>query len=484
MTSIYRADHVVAHRDGRHVLIADGEVVVENDRIVAVGARSGRRADVVRELGRAVLMPGLIDLNALCDVDHLTLGSWATPQIAPGLMWSSEYFTHRRHHVFTARQRAAVRRYALAQLALRGITTFMLIGSEIHSAWAEDDDDLVAFADVAEEFGLRGFMGNAFRSGINATDMEGNPTILFDEDEGRRGFADALRFVEHLDERANPLLTGVLLPCRIETLTEELMTQVAQASRERDLLVRLHALQGLPERASVLDLHGATPMDLLDRTGLLNERLLIPHMVYTDAHPDIDGDATDLARLAQAGVTLVHCPLTSFRLGQALHSFDAYREAGIRICLGTDSFPPDLIRGIDLGMHLSRLIEGRHDAGSLAHFIEAATLGGAAALRRPDLGRIEVGAQADLAAYDLSGLRRGVLDDPLRTLVLGGTAECSTLTVVAGREIMLGGDLLGVDMPALEREGQVLFDTMKNAYPERDYAGRSVDELFPPTFPS
>ncbi|WP_156322592.1 amidohydrolase family protein, partial [Leucobacter musarum] len=68
--------------------------------------------------------------------------------------------------------------------------------------------------------------------------------------------------------------------------------------------------------------------------------------------------------------------------------------------------------------------------------VEAATLGGARALRRPDLGRIAPGAAADLVAFSLADLRTGAIDDPVRTLTLAGTARDAHFSMVAGRTVM------------------------------------------------
>ncbi|MFM9371377.1 chlorohydrolase family protein [Streptomyces sp. Da 82-17] len=486
MRTRWRARHVLAHQDGGHVLLRDGELVWEDDVIVYVGPRYDGPVDEDRDLGESLVLPGLIDLDALTDIDHLVLDSWHDAERGRGLQWSLDYFRHRRRDVFTPEERATVRTYALVQLALHGITTYMPIASEVHSSWAEPYEELVTMADLSRRLGLRGYLGPAYRSGINVALPDGGRDVAFDEEQGRAGLRDAVRFLDHLDKLADPLLTGVLLPCRIETLTEELLRATAATARERDVLVRLHALQGMTERAVVQRRHGVTPLQLLDDTGLLDPelRLLVPHTVVVDRHPDVHGeDRGDLARLARAGVSVVHCPLTSLRYGSALHSFDAYREAGLNLCLGTDSFPPDLVRGMDVGVHLAKLVDGRMDAGAAEHYVDAATLGGARALGRGDLGRLEPGAQADAVAFDIGDIRDGVQDDPVRTFLLSGTARQATNSVVAGRPVLVDGALPGVDLPALRERAQALFEKMRSAYTERDGLRRDPDTLFPPTFP-
>ncbi|WP_104174841.1 chlorohydrolase family protein [Arthrobacter sp. Y81] len=477
------ARHVLGHEDGGHVLLDDACVVYRDDTIEFVGREYRGSVDNERHLGEALLIPGLIDLDALADVDHLLLDSWAGPELAAGYQWSEDYFRNRRADVFTAEERQQIREYALIQLVLHGITTYMPIASEVHSGWAETFDEIAGMARTSRRLGLRAYLGPAYRGGVNVLRRDGERSVLFDDGEGAAGFADAARFLDFARGLADPLVQGVLLPCRIETLGSDLLKATAQLSAERDVLVRLHSLQGLVERRIIQDAHGVTPLELIEQAGLLNERLLIPHATYTDRNPAVHGeDRGELAKLADSGVSIVHCPLTSMRYGSTLDSFGAYREAGINIALGTDSFPPDLIRGIDAGVQLAKILAGDAGAGDVAGYFDAATLGGARALRRPDLGRLEAGSQADMVAFSLDDFRDGVRDDPLRTLLLNGTARQAVLSVVAGRTLMADGEIDGVDLGYWRRRGQELFDKMKAAYTLRDASRRTTAELFPPVY--
>lgn len=477
------ARYVLGFDGTRHTLIEDGEVVFSGDSIVFVGRNYGGPVDEQRDYGQSLVMPGLIDLDALADIDHLILDSWASPDVAAGHLWSDDYFARRRD-VFTPAERATLREFALAQLALHGITTYMPIASEIHSSWAEGFDELVDMAETSRRIGLRGYLGPAYRSGVHVTTAAGGREVHFDEDRGLAGLRDAERFLDHAAGLADPLVTGALLPCRIETLSEDLMRETARIARERDALVRLHCLQSPLEDGLLQRSAGRGVWELLESTGLFGTRLLIPHGVVIDAKdPAASAPGGPLDTLARHGVSIVHCPLTSFRYQKQLVSFDRFREAGINLCLGTDSFPPDLVRGIDVGMHLARLAEGRPDAGTLADYFDAATLGGARALGRADLGRLTPGMQADITVVSLGNFGDGVVEDPLRTLVLNGTARQATDTFVAGRPVVVDGALPGVDLDALRAEGQRLFDQMRAAYSERDIQRREPDELFPPAYP-
>jgi cytosine/adenosine deaminase-related metal-dependent hydrolase len=496
--TIVRASWVLAYDEvtGDHVLVDDGEVVIEGGTIERAGRRApdtAERADHVVELGRSVVLPGLIDLVAIADIDHALLDSWSSPTDSLGFEWSASYATAPRP-VFDADERRVIRRYALTQLALNGVTTCMPIAGEMHSGWAETFEDWVALAEEAEAVGIRVIGGPSYRSAVNTVDRSGRRVLHEEPDRGEAGFADALRFLDWSEAHASELVTGALLPCRIETLDDRLLDATAAIVAHRGVLVRLHALQGLSERAFVAERTGMTPLLLLERHGLLSPGLLIPHCVVLSESPRVRAfDAEhgldprshgrpDVEVLGAAGVTTVHCPLTSARYATALSDLHRFADAGVRIALGTDSFPPDLIRGIDTGMNVAKVLHGRNDAAPLRDYIRAATVGGADAIRRQDLGRLQTGSAADLVAFGLDNPRDGVVDDPIRTLIMNGTARTARFSMVAGRVVMSEGRLTGVDADAVVTQAQPLFDRMRAAYGERNAFGRTADELFPPVF--
>lgn len=466
-----------------HVIYPDGEVVYGSNEILFVGDHYPEPVDKVIDGGLAVISPGFIDLDALADIDHAILDTWNAPAVDLGLQWSKEYFLHRRHDVFSLEEEIFKRRYALVQLILNGITTAMPIAAETYKGWAESYDEFTAVVHIAGELGLRMYLGPSYRSGINVVRADGSRDVLWDEAQGLAGLADAVRFVRDFDGAYAGLIRGCLLPCRIETVTPDLLRRTAAAAAELDCYVRLHCLQGLVELRLLRAWYDKTPLQLLEETGLLGPRLLIPHAIYIGGHPHTgEPYRGELELLHGRGVSIIHCPLTSIRYGNALESFDRYRRAGVNLALGTDSFPPDLIRGMDVGNNLAKYIDNRKDAGSAADYFRAATLGGAQALGRPDLGRLAPGAKADLIIVDLSHLRTGPIDDPIRTLLMHGSGANVRTVIINGRMVMHDGQIPGVNFEQMKEQGQAYFAKLKAAYPERDYQGRTVEALFPPSF--
>lgn len=494
MRTLLRARWVLAHGGRDHHLLIDGEVLVGGAAVLAVGRR-GRIAvddavDEIIELGDALLMPGFIDLDAVSDIDHAILDSWQDPAGAARLQWSDDYAGGCPRHILSLDQRRTMRRFAFAELLLHGVTTAVPIASEVHSDWAESFDDAVIIAEEAEDLGLRAFVGPSYRSGVPVTTRDGGSDVHWDPARGEHGLREAERFLRWVEGNTGDLVSGILVPCRIETMTEDLLRRTAEVARRSGTLVRIHALQGLTE-LRMIQARGTSSLELLERTGLLGPDLLIAHGIYVDGHPRVSpADPSgpqgggDLRTLAEAGVTVVHCPLTSARYGHALHDIDTYGRAGVRIALGTDSFPPDMLRGIDVGSSVAKIVTGRPDAGSHATYLRAATTGGAAALRRADLGRISPGATADLISVRLDDVRDGVVDDPVRSAVNHSTARNVDFVMTGGTIRVRDGDLVGVDVRALRSAAQDILDLLKEGYTRRTAGPVSAGELFPPTFPA
>ena len=475
-----QASHVLAWDGADHVLLTDAEVVYQGTQILFVGHAWQGAVDEEIDAHGSLVLPGLIDLDALTDIDHCLLDSWSEKG---DFAWSASYAAHAKH-VFDQEERAVVREYAIAQLARHGVTTFMPIASEVHSEWAETAADFRDVAEITQRIGLRGYLGPSYRAGVNVVG-DGGAEIYWDLVKGEDGFADAVAFLDYADSVDSDLVHGTLLPCRIETLTLELMEATARVAAERKVFVRLHCLQSPREEVLLREKYGIGVIDALERSGLLDVDLLIPHgSELGDLRDPAVVAGPDVQRLVAAKVPIIHCPLTSARYGGGLRSFEAYRAAGLTMVLGTDSFPPDLVRGIDVGVAIAKIIDRSLAAGRVENYIRAATSDAADVLGRPDLGRLAVGCSADLVIADLTDFATGVVEDPLRTLVVNGSGRDIVRTVVAGRTVMLDGDVVGSDLPELSRRAQELFNTMRLSYTERDREHRSAADLFPGTFAS
>jgi cytosine/adenosine deaminase-related metal-dependent hydrolase len=474
---------VVGHRDGRHRIYEHGEVVFDRDRIVFVG--HGFDGEVERRIdyGQALIGPGFIDLDALSDLDTTILGLDNQPSWRKGRIWPKSYMDRGPYEMYSPEELAFQKRYAFAQLIRNGITTALPIASLFYREWGETTGEFEAAADAAADLGLRVYLGPAYRTGNTFVHDDGRIDFFFDEERGLAGFAEAVRFAKAVEGRAGGLVRTMLAPDRIETCTPELLRRTAEAAKDLDIPVRLHCCQSRIEYEAVLELRGMSPPEWLQSLGFLSERTLLPHGTYVSGSSRIARPGRDLEIIRDAGATIVHCPVVSARHGSVIESFRRYREMGIRIGLGTDTWPPDMVYNMQVGLMLARVADGSAEAVRSEEYYDAATVCGADALRRPDLGRLQQGAKADIVVIDFGHDRIGQVIDPLQTLMVGGSGRDVRIVVIDGRFAMVDGVIPGFDAAAAHTRAQAQFDRLVARYPDRTIGHPPVDEIFSSSYP-
>jgi cytosine/adenosine deaminase-related metal-dependent hydrolase len=469
------ARFVIADLPQGRRLIEDGEVVIENDRIVWVGRRFEGEVAARYDMGEALVGPGFVDLDALSDLDTTVLGMDNQPGSRKGRIWPADYAA-RAYEMYSPEELVFQKRYAFAQLLLNGITSALPVASLFYREWGETTAEFEAAAVAAEELGLRVWLGPAYRTGGVILDDAGAMQPVFDEERGLAGLREAAAFAGRIHGKAGGLVSGMFAPDRVETCTGRLLAETFAYARDLDMPVRLHMAQGEMELQTVKRLHGKTAPQWLEGLGLLSPRLIAPHAtVATDE---------DLALYAAHGVTVVHCPLVSARHGSALKSFSRLKDMGIRIGMGTDTAPPDMVLNMAVGLMMNRVASAKGDAGSAAEFYDAATLAGADALGRADLGRLAVGAKADIAVFDMADRMIAPRIDPVQTLIYGATGRVTKATIVDGRLSMRDGKVAGIDLDAARGEAQAQFDRLVSLYPQRTYGHPSVETIFPSSYAS
>jgi cytosine/adenosine deaminase-related metal-dependent hydrolase len=477
------ADWVVGHEAGRHCLIERGEVVYQDSRIVFVGHAFPGDVDLTHDCGKALIAPGFIDLDALADLDTTILAFDNQPAWRKGRVWPQSYIDRGPYEMYSADELAFQKRYAFAQLLRNGITTALPIASLFYRVWGETADEFVAAADIAAELGLRVYLGPAYRTGNQVVDATGTIGACFDESRGLAELDAAIAYCREQEGRHDGLVRTMLAPDRVETCTPELLRRTAAAARELDVPVRLHCCQSKTEYDLVVAQHGLSPPEWLDSLGLLSPRVLLPHVTWVSGSRGIDRPGRDLDIIAASGASIVHCPLVSARGGRALDSFAGYRRRGLRIGMGTDTWPPDMVLNMQLGLLLGRVMDGDANAVRAEDMFDAATVGGADALGRSDLGRLMAGAQADIVVVDLSHDRIGQTIDPIQTLLIGASGRDVRHVVVAGRMVVIDGEIPDLDMQAAHQRAQAQFEGLMARYPERTFGQPPVGEIFSSSYP-
>jgi cytosine/adenosine deaminase-related metal-dependent hydrolase len=472
---------VLGYSSGDHALIENGEVIVVDNAVERVGPVSESGCDRTYSYGDALIAPGFIDLNALADADCTILrydGSAARTRT----LWSRGY-AERSRDVLSRAEQLRSAQAAFAQLLLAGITTALPVTSLLHRAWAETEDEFVELAELADILGIRLFLGPSYRSAVNVIEPDGKIAQRIDEERGFDGLKDAIRFVERVQARGHPLVRGLLVPSTIETCSDALLRETSAASSDLEVPFRLHCCQSQLEAELIWQRSGRTSIGLLRALDVISPLALLPHALDLggpQAHPALV--EADMDAFAQCGAVVVYCPLVVGRGGRRLQALGTLLARGVLIGLGTDTAPPDMLMNLQIGVAMARCDASAAAAGP-AEFLRSATLHGAKALGREDLGRLQPGSAADVVVWDLSTLDAKPVHDPVQALFLMPPGRRARDVFVAGRQVVRDAGLIDIDEEALGADLQTIFDKLRAAYPERHPDGDPWSEMFPSTFP-
>ena len=197
---------------------------------------------------------------------------------------------------------------------------------------------------------------------------------------------------------------------------------------------------------------GESTVQRLQRLGCLTPRTSLAHGVWLDAD--------DMARIAAAGATVVHNPMSNLRLGSGVAPLRALLRAGVQVAIGSDasntSDGQNLFESARLAAYLSRL--GAPDWDDWIDAQEAFALATRGAARAFGLegrmGRIAAGQAADLVVLDLGQPHFTPLRHPVRQLVFGENGSGVRAIVVDGRVRVAQGRIPGIDEAALRVRAQ------------------------------
>ena len=470
---------VVGYNGQSHVLIRDGVVVWEDDRITYVGRDDGQSADRTLQAVDRLIIPGLINLhwhggiraNWRLTSDHGDLQFFGAgfPNTDAGPRGAS-------YAVSEAESEVAATLNVM-ELLSGGCTTLVEVGGPLGY--------VSQLARQVDRFGVRAYLGPGYRSASYFRNEHGVVQYDWDEASGQSGLQAACEFIQHHNGLASGRIQGMLFPLQADTCTPELLRATAQAASDLSVPVQIHTGQNLMEFHQTLRQYGRTPVELLADAELLGPRTILGHCIMVSGHPQAhypDGNDLDLISMAQANVA--HCPVSLARRGMHLHHLSGYLARGINVGLGTDIHPFDLLREMrDAGL-VGKVAAESPNAATAREVFNAATVGGATALGRADLGRLCAGAKADMAIVNQQALHYGVIRDPIRSLVDCGVASDVETVVVDGRVVMENRYI--PDAPPLSHllaQAQHYAERYWAAYPQLDWSGRSANEAFANAFP-
>jgi cytosine/adenosine deaminase-related metal-dependent hydrolase len=407
-----------------------GWVHVADGLVVATGSGPEPEAQLRVDLGGAVVTPGLVNTH-----HHLyqTL-TRARAQQADLFTWLRELYPVWSR--IDAEAEYAAARTGLAELALSGCTTVF----DHHYVFPRGRAGLIeAEVQAARELGVR-IVASRGSMDLGVSDGGLPPDDLVEELD--TVLAETERLAKALHEPGPGAHVQIAVaPCSPFSVTGRLMEESAALARRLGLPLHTHLAETIEEEAYCVELYGCRPVAYLERLGWLADDVWCAHCVHLSER--------DIALFARTGTGVAHCPTSNLRLGAGIAPVRDMVAAGVRVGLGVDGSASNERGDLFLEVKQALLVaRGRAGGGGTAmtarEAIALGTRGGAAVLRRDDIGSLEAGKCADFAVWRTDGLELGGADDPVAGIVLAGPHRVDRL-VVGGEEVVRGGALVRAD---------------------------------------
>ena len=166
-----------------------------------------------------------------------------------------------------------------------------------------------------------------------------------------------------------------------------------------------------------------------------------------------------------------------------MRTLGAYLRRGINVGIGTDTYPHHLLEEMRSALYCARIAGESVADLSTADVFNAATVGGAKALGRDDIGRLAPGCRADLVLVDLTAPSMMPVREPLRSLIYVATERAIERVYVDGERVVEKGEVLTIDHRSALRELEEAQARSLERTPTLDWAGRSATELSPMALP-
>jgi len=480
-TVIANADWVVGFDGAGHRLIQGGTVAFRGNTITYVGTAYRGPADRRLDARGRVVIPGLINLHT-----HLALEARTKSfqdDRGSRKLWMSGLFEFL--PMFNAADHEAAidaLRFAVVELLKGGTTT---VFDMVWRTWRTPLDWLQDEAvGVLGASGLRVVTGPMVRSARWYTRNGHEVLYEWDLEAGRQAFRTAVEFVEKRSGEYGGRLTGALIPAGTDTVEPALLPEVMTAARRLGVPVQIHAAQTVHEHLEIMRRHGQTVVEFLARQRMFGPQVILGHGVFLAHHSMVRyADHDDLGLLASTGTHVSHCPWNFARRGLRMETFGGYLKRGVNVAIGTDTAPHDMFEEMRWAAMISKVTARDSACPTAGETFTAATLGGARALGRDDLGRLAPGAKADIVVLDGRTMTMRPLRDPVKTIVYHGVGRSVETVFVDGRMLVEDGRVIGADEAALAERIQVAAERTLATVHERDYSGRTHEQMSPYAFP-
>jgi len=450
---------ILAWDGSRHQAIEAGTVVFEDDLITFVGSLyEGEPVDEIIDATGRLVIPGFVNSHLHVTDTLFTKGYLEETQAPAGTKVAPNY--HTLYTVLPAVRKAsdpdaqlAAAHCVFADLARTGSTTVVELGYDFEIGGDGDIAITERVAEAAGASGLRCYSGPRYRSSYYWGDGQG---ATYYGDYGAKGqarFEACADFCVNWNGRYDDRLRTLLAPGQIDTCSPEMLRETRRLADEHGLPIQIHGGQSIHEYDRIRETMNMTTVEYMMDTGLLGPDFIIGHGQIMSG----DGNHASMARheieaLRDSLTTVCHLPWVKARRGGVINSIEKYKELGIRQCLGTDTYPFDMFNDMRMASTVCKIVESSATAGRAEDVFYMATVGGADALGRVDLGRLKAGCKADIVIVRTDTPKAAPVYDPFKFLVHAANGEDVDMVLVDGKTVVEKGNVKTIDVAAAVKE--------------------------------
>lgn len=434
------ADACVVTMNPDRDILERGSVLIEADRIAAIGTRAQLTAthpdaELIDGTGQ-ILIPGMVNTHTHLfqtllkgPGDDMVLKKWFTCMTGPAAVELTVADAH------TAALHGCI------ESIRSGVTTL------VDFMYVHPRPGLTqAVVDAYQATGMRGFVCRGF---LSAGMQYGVPEKLIETPQ--KALADARALIEANNRVGGRVQVG-LAPCMIWALDDESLRQTRALADELGVLVTIHVAETPFEIEHSVRTYGRTDTEVLSDLEFLGPDVLAVHCVQCNNH--------DVHLLRQHDTKVSHNPCSNMYLASGFAPVPEMLAAGLTVSLGSDGPASSNNHSLFQAMKFAALLQkGLHRDATIMtaqKALEMATIDGAKSVGLAhEIGSIEVGKKADLALVDARSAFMSPVHDPVSALVYSALGHETTLVLIDGRIVLRNGMVETVDEKVVRLAAQV-----------------------------
>jgi 5-methylthioadenosine/S-adenosylhomocysteine deaminase len=272
------------------------------------------------------------------------------------------------------------------------------------------------------------------------------------------------QFVERWGGAAGGRITTWLAPHAPYTCDDDFLRASATRARDLGVGIHIHVAETAAQTQASLEKRGMTPIQVLERTGVLERPTILAHAIGTT--PD------DVQILAHHPAGVAHAPKTYLKLAMGTAPVVAFREAGVPVGLATDGAVSNNTLDVWESARLMAMTQKQAQASpevmTIPQVLHIATRGSAQVIGLADrIGAIEPGYLADLILVDVSGPHVQPLHSITASLVYATRASDVQTVIVDGKVIMRDRKLLTLDKGEIIQQVNQAMERLAQRVPDQ-----------------